>query len=144
MRQIHRVAFIRVQMHFQLRCGREAHQQVFEHRRAGALDPQVHAVAVLDAVIRRVGGAYVDVALVADDAACQLDHARGAEEVVVVADHTKIGRQALAYLCELSAVDTLIVDDGITPEQRELVGSADVQLILAEAASGTSSEGARS
>jgi len=67
-----------------------------------------------------------------------------AEEVVVVADHTKIGRQALAYLCELSAVDTLIVDDGITPEQRELVGSADVQLILAEAASGTSSEGARS
>ena len=67
-----------------------------------------------------------------------------AEEVVVVADHTKIGRQALAYLCELSAVDTLIVDDGITPEQRDLVGSADVQLILAEAASGTSSEGARS
>ena len=67
-----------------------------------------------------------------------------AEEVVVVADHTKIGRQALAYLCELSAVDTLIVDGGLTPEQRDLVGSADVQLILAEAASGTSSEGARS
>ena len=67
-----------------------------------------------------------------------------AEEVVVVADHTKIGRQALAYLCELSAVDTLIVDGGLTSEQRDLVGSADVQLILAEAASGTSSEGARS
>ena len=67
-----------------------------------------------------------------------------AEEVVVVADHTKIGRQALAYLCELSAVDTLIVDGGLTSEQRDLVASADVQLILAEAASDTSAEGARS
>ena len=32
---------------------------------------------------------------------------RCADEVVVVADHTKIGRQALAFLCELSEVDTL-------------------------------------
>ena len=37
---------------------------------------------------------------------------RCADEVVVVADHTKIGRQALAFLCELSAIDTLIVDRG--------------------------------
>ncbi len=46
---------------------------------------------------------------------------RCADEVVVVADHTKIGRQALAFLCELGAVDTLIVDSGLTPEQRELL-----------------------
>ena len=39
---------------------------------------------------------------------------RCADEVVVVADHTKIGRQALAFLCELSAIDTLIVDRGLT------------------------------
>ena len=38
---------------------------------------------------------------------------RCADEVVVVADHTKIGRQALAFLCELADVDTLIVDRGI-------------------------------
>jgi DeoR/GlpR family transcriptional regulator of sugar metabolism len=56
---------------------------------------------------------------------------RCADEVVVVADHTKIGRQALAFLCELSAVDTLIVDRGLTPEQRELVDRADARLILA-------------
>ena len=37
---------------------------------------------------------------------------RCADEVVVVADHTKIGRQALAFLCELAAIDTLIVDRG--------------------------------
>ena len=39
---------------------------------------------------------------------------RCADEVVVVADHTKIGRQALAFLCELSAIDTLIVDSGLS------------------------------
>ena len=46
---------------------------------------------------------------------------RCAEEVVVVADHTKIGRHGLAFLCKLSTIDTLIVDDGLTPEQRQLV-----------------------
>jgi DeoR/GlpR family transcriptional regulator of sugar metabolism len=56
---------------------------------------------------------------------------RAADEVVVVADHTKIGRQALAFLCELSVIDTLIVDDGLTAEQRRLVDGADVRLIVA-------------
>jgi DeoR/GlpR family transcriptional regulator of sugar metabolism len=58
---------------------------------------------------------------------------RCADEVVVVADHTKIGRQALAFLCELSAVDTLIVDAGIATEQRQLVDEAGVRLVVAEA-----------
>src|SRR5262249_29880954 len=39
---------------------------------------------------------------------------RCADEVVVVADHTKIGRPALAFLCELATVDTLIVDAGLS------------------------------
>jgi len=56
---------------------------------------------------------------------------RCADEVVVVADHSKMGRQALAFLCELSAVDTLIVDAGITPEQRRLVEEAGTRLIVA-------------
>src|SRR5262249_47006872 len=49
---------------------------------------------------------------------------RCADEVVVVADHTKIGRQALAFLCELAAIDTLIVDSDVTAEQRRLVEEA--------------------
>jgi DeoR/GlpR family transcriptional regulator of sugar metabolism len=57
---------------------------------------------------------------------------RCADEVVVVADHTKIGRQALAFLCELSAIDTLIVDAGIAPEQRKLVEEAGVRLLTAD------------
>jgi DeoR family transcriptional regulator, fructose operon transcriptional repressor len=57
---------------------------------------------------------------------------RCADEVVVVADHTKIGRQALAFLCELASIDTLIVDKALAPEQRELIDKADARLIVAE------------
>jgi DeoR/GlpR family transcriptional regulator of sugar metabolism len=56
---------------------------------------------------------------------------RCADEVVVVADHTKIGRTALAFLCELSAVDTLIVDRGVAPEQRGGLERAGARLIVA-------------
>ncbi len=56
---------------------------------------------------------------------------RCSDEVVVVADHTKIGRPALAYLCELDAIDTLIVDSGLTQAQRDLIAAADVRLVVA-------------
>jgi DeoR/GlpR family transcriptional regulator of sugar metabolism len=54
-----------------------------------------------------------------------------ADEVVVVADHSKLGRPALAFLSDLDAVDTLIVDSKITPEQREWLGQAGVRLVVA-------------
>lgn len=57
-----------------------------------------------------------------------------ADEIVVVADHTKIGRQALAHLCELSAIQTVIVDDGLTAEQRALIDHANVNLVVASGA----------
>jgi DeoR family transcriptional regulator, fructose operon transcriptional repressor len=56
---------------------------------------------------------------------------RSAAEVVVVADHTKIGQKALAFLCELAAIDTLIVDVGVKPEQRTLIEAANVKLLVA-------------
>jgi DeoR/GlpR family transcriptional regulator of sugar metabolism len=56
---------------------------------------------------------------------------RCADEVVVVADHTKIGRQALAFLCDLAAIDTIIVDPHLTPDQRELLDESNFRLILA-------------
>jgi len=55
---------------------------------------------------------------------------RCADEVAVVADHTKVGRQALAFLCELREIDTLIVDAAITDEQRKMI-DPDVRLIVA-------------
>jgi DeoR/GlpR family transcriptional regulator of sugar metabolism len=70
---------------------------------------------------------------------------RCADEVVVVADHTKIGRQALAFLCELSVIDTLIIDGGLSAEQRQLVDRADVRLIVAGAKdNGKAAEGFQS
>jgi len=65
---------------------------------------------------------------------------RCADEVVVVADHTKIGRQNLAFLCDLNAVDTLVVDPGLTAEQRALVAGADLHLIVAGAGNGPGPE----
>ncbi len=56
---------------------------------------------------------------------------RCADEVVVVADHTKVGRQALAFLCDFSAVDTLVVDRDLTAGQRRLLDDAEVRLVLA-------------
>jgi DeoR/GlpR family transcriptional regulator of sugar metabolism len=56
---------------------------------------------------------------------------RSADEVVVVADHTKIGHQNLAFLCTLADIDTLIVDPGLTAEQRKLVQSGGARLIVA-------------
>jgi DeoR family fructose operon transcriptional repressor len=68
---------------------------------------------------------------------------RCADEVVVVADHTKLGRQALAFLCELSAIDTLIVDAGIRPEQRRLVEDAGPRLIVVGERAHNGNEGFR-
>lgn len=56
---------------------------------------------------------------------------RCADEVVVVADHTKIGRQALAYLCNLADIDTLVVDNRLSAAQRDLLRQNDVRLFLA-------------
>lgn len=57
---------------------------------------------------------------------------RCADEVVIVADHTKIGRPALAFLCELPTIDTLIVDAALSDEQRKLLDQNDVRVIIAE------------
>jgi DeoR family fructose operon transcriptional repressor len=56
---------------------------------------------------------------------------RCADEVVVVADHTKIGRQALAFLCALSEVDTLVVDGGLAEAQRTLLDQNEVRVLIA-------------
>jgi DeoR/GlpR family transcriptional regulator of sugar metabolism len=55
-----------------------------------------------------------------------------ADEVIVVADHTKIGRQALAFLCELSAIDLLIVDAAATSEQLRVLDQAGVEYVVAD------------
>ena len=74
-----------------------------------------------------------------DEAGMKRTMIERARQRIVVADHTKVGRQALAFLCELREIDTLIVDGKITPEQRQLI-DPDVRLIVA----GVPSEGFQS
>lgn len=58
---------------------------------------------------------------------------KAADEVIVVADSTKFGRQSLAHLCALADIQHLVVDDEIPGEWREKVSAAGVQLWIAEA-----------
>jgi DeoR/GlpR family transcriptional regulator of sugar metabolism len=64
-----------------------------------------------------------------------------ADEVVVVADHSKIGRRALAFLCELTSVDVLIVDRDLTEAQRDLIKSETRLILAGETPNGTADEG---
>lgn len=55
---------------------------------------------------------------------------RCADETNVVADHTKFGQQALAFLDDWSGIDRVIVDDAVTAEQLAMVGEG-VQVEIA-------------
>jgi DeoR/GlpR family transcriptional regulator of sugar metabolism len=54
------------------------------------------------------------------------------DEVIILADHTKFGKSAVAPLCELNAAHRLICDDGLTAEWQSAVRGAGVELILAK------------
>jgi DeoR/GlpR family transcriptional regulator of sugar metabolism len=54
-----------------------------------------------------------------------------ADDVIVLADSTKFGHQSLSQLCELGGIDRLVVDSGITPEWRDRVEAAGVEVIVA-------------
>jgi DeoR/GlpR family transcriptional regulator of sugar metabolism len=55
-----------------------------------------------------------------------------ADEVIVVADSSKFGRQSLTHLCPLGEVDHVVVDDGIDLKWKEKITSAGVRLHVAE------------
>jgi len=57
---------------------------------------------------------------------------KAAEEVIVVADSSKLGRQSLAHLCELSGPQCLVVDSGIREPWPTKIQAAGVKLIVAE------------
>ncbi len=55
---------------------------------------------------------------------------RSAEEAVILADHTKLGRHALTLLCPLQDIDTLVVDAEVTAEARNWIEETGVTLVL--------------
>ena len=54
-----------------------------------------------------------------------------ADEVIVLVDSTKFDRSSLAHLCDLGEIDTLVVDDAITPEWRQRLEAAGVTVVVA-------------
>lgn len=56
------------------------------------------------------------------------------QEVIIVADHTKFGRLALARLCGLEEVQHLVVDSGLGAEDRAMMERAGVTIHLASLA----------
>ncbi|MBN2021159.1 MAG: DeoR/GlpR transcriptional regulator [Pirellulales bacterium] len=59
---------------------------------------------------------------------------RAADEVVVVADSSKLGRRSLTHLCGLDEVQHLVVDDGIPQAWQEKIAAAGVALVVAPSA----------
>jgi DeoR family transcriptional regulator, fructose operon transcriptional repressor len=53
------------------------------------------------------------------------------QEVMIVADHTKFGRLALARLCGLEDVDSIVVDSGLGDEHRAMLEGAGVAIHVA-------------
>jgi DeoR/GlpR family transcriptional regulator of sugar metabolism len=66
-----------------------------------------------------------------------------ADEVMVVADSTKFGRQSISFLCELGDIDCLVVDEGLAAPWRQLLMAAEVDLQVAPLALGREADGAR-
>jgi DeoR/GlpR family transcriptional regulator of sugar metabolism len=54
-----------------------------------------------------------------------------AQEVVLLADSTKFGQQALARLGDLAEIDTVVTDNGLIDDHRRAIQDAGCQLIVA-------------
>lgn len=52
-------------------------------------------------------------------------------EVVIVADHTKFGRVAMAFLAPLSSIHTIVTDRGVAPEFVQALEAQGIRVILA-------------
>ena len=55
---------------------------------------------------------------------------KGADEVIVVADHSKLGKAHFARVAPIAAIHKLVMDDGISPEGVEAFESKGVEVIV--------------
>lgn len=50
------------------------------------------------------------------------------DEIIVVADSSKLGHTALAHLCSLNRIDQIVIDSGISDEWKKTLESAGIQV----------------
>jgi DeoR/GlpR family transcriptional regulator of sugar metabolism len=56
---------------------------------------------------------------------------RCADDVVLLADHTKVGRPALAFLCEWSEIDLLVIDRKLEDRKKSMLAQTGARLLIA-------------
>lgn len=56
---------------------------------------------------------------------------KAARKIVIVADHSKFGRDAMIQVADWTEVDKVITDDGIAPEFQQMLKQNDVECLLA-------------
>ncbi|HUT62295.1 MAG TPA: DeoR/GlpR family DNA-binding transcription regulator [Phycisphaerae bacterium] len=54
-----------------------------------------------------------------------------ADEVILVADHTKFGMRAVVKLCDLDEVGVIVTDDGVDDESRSWLGALKAKVVYA-------------
>lgn len=54
-----------------------------------------------------------------------------AQEIVLLVDHEKFGRQALSQLCPLSEIDLIVTDEPLTADEAKMVQAAGCRVIVA-------------
>jgi len=56
-------------------------------------------------------------------------------KVIIVAEHTKFGKAAMAHLAQLDAADTMLSGSKLAPEYRQMIQTKGIQVLLARGAS---------
>ena len=67
-----------------------------------------------------------------EEAAVFRTMSRRARQVIVVADSSKVGMVSPAVICAVADIDTLITDDGISPEITQAFQDADIRVVIAK------------
>jgi DeoR family fructose operon transcriptional repressor len=65
------------------------------------------------------------------EAAVKRQMCRAAQQVVVLADHTKMGEEDAVRFASIEEVDALITDTGLAPADRQALEEAGVEVVLA-------------
>ncbi|GIG23827.1 DeoR/GlpR family DNA-binding transcription regulator [Cellulomonas denverensis] len=65
------------------------------------------------------------------EAAVKAALVRAGRRTVVLADHTKLGREDFAHVAPLSDIDALVTDSGVPPELAEEIEAAGVRVVRA-------------
>ena len=56
---------------------------------------------------------------------------QNAKEVILVTDSSKFFRRSLAFICDLKKINTVVTDEGISPEDKQRLIDADIEVIIA-------------